>query len=308
MGSTGALSSGALSFFGGTLQYSAVNTTDYSTRILSSGSAISIDTNGQNVTFASGLSSTNVGGLSKIGLGALTLTGSSSFSGSTTINGGTLAFNSTAANLGSSAGSTIFLNNGAAILMAGGSFNISHPVVLGSGGGVLLGTGDNGFNGAVTGGTGLTILSGDIIPNGPTSNIGTININGPVGTRLLTTAAFLANNATINVLGAGDVLSFNGSTGTFTNPINLASGTGILQRGGNVTLTNTPGQLNLPTAGQIDIGGDDAGGATMTINGALALTGDLTIGSNTRTTSNSVVTLNTNISGSGGLIISGRPH
>ena len=55
--------SGGISFGGGTLQFtSASHTQDYSNYIASSGSAISIDTNGQSVTFNGTLASSNSGG------------------------------------------------------------------------------------------------------------------------------------------------------------------------------------------------------------------------------------------------------
>jgi fibronectin-binding autotransporter adhesin len=84
---------GNATFGGGTLQYSASNTVDYSSKIVSSGSAIRIDTNGQNVIFASGLAASNTGGLTKSGDGTLTLTGSSSYAGATAVDGGRLLVN-----------------------------------------------------------------------------------------------------------------------------------------------------------------------------------------------------------------------
>ena len=65
--------SGNLSFTGGTLQYSSVNTTDYSSKIANSSSSISIDTNSQNITYASALVASNSGGLTKLGAGTLKL-------------------------------------------------------------------------------------------------------------------------------------------------------------------------------------------------------------------------------------------
>jgi autotransporter-associated beta strand protein len=59
LGNAGALgTAGTLSFTGGTLQYSASNQTDYSSRFSTAANqAYRIDTNGQNVGFASGLAS-----------------------------------------------------------------------------------------------------------------------------------------------------------------------------------------------------------------------------------------------------------
>ena len=78
-------------FTGGALQYSASNTKDISGAIGNSTSAISIDTNGQNVTFASAIANTNTGGLTKSGAGILSLGGANAFAGTVTVNAGTLS-------------------------------------------------------------------------------------------------------------------------------------------------------------------------------------------------------------------------
>ena len=92
LGSAGAIAAaGNVTFTGGTLQYSAVNTTDYSSRIVNSSGAISLDTNGQNITFAGALAASNSGGLTKLNTGTLTLNGSDLYTGTTTLAAGTLA-------------------------------------------------------------------------------------------------------------------------------------------------------------------------------------------------------------------------
>ncbi len=88
---------GAISFGGGTLQFSASNMVDYSSRILNSSGAISLDTNGRSVTLSSALSSTNTGGLSKVGSGTLTLSASNGYTGTTLVSGGTLLLANSAA-------------------------------------------------------------------------------------------------------------------------------------------------------------------------------------------------------------------
>ncbi len=83
---------GTISFTGGTLGFSANNVFDYSSRFSTAASqAYSIDTGGQNVTLATGLSSSG-GTLTKVGSGTLTLTGSGTYSGVTTVSVGKLVF------------------------------------------------------------------------------------------------------------------------------------------------------------------------------------------------------------------------
>ncbi len=91
LGSTGALgSSGTIHLLGGTLQFSASNKNDYSSRFsTSAGQAYNLDTNGQPVILASNLTSSG-GALNKTGLGMLTLSGANTYSGATIIQSGTL--------------------------------------------------------------------------------------------------------------------------------------------------------------------------------------------------------------------------
>jgi fibronectin-binding autotransporter adhesin len=91
LGAAGALGgAGDIVFGGGTLQFSASNAGDYAARIKNSGSAIAVDTNGRNVTFAGAIDSSNTGGLVKSGAGTLTLSGSNAYAGGTTLSGGEL--------------------------------------------------------------------------------------------------------------------------------------------------------------------------------------------------------------------------
>ena len=115
-------------FGGGTLQYSAANQVDYSPRFQMSGNpAISIDVNGQTVSYATALAN-GTGGLTladTAGGGKLTLSATPTYTGATIIKGGTLALTSGALASGS-----------ALTIAAGGAFDVSalsSPYTLGAG-------------------------------------------------------------------------------------------------------------------------------------------------------------------------------
>jgi len=136
LGSSGALgSSGTISFGGGTLQHSSSNTTDYSNRFSTAASqAYSVDTNGQNVTWATALTSSS-GTLAKTGSGTLTLSGANTFNGTTTVGGGTLT---AAAVSGSALASTssITVNSGGTLLL-GASDQINNSATMTLNGGTF---------------------------------------------------------------------------------------------------------------------------------------------------------------------------
>ena len=146
LGNASALAGGGnITFGGGTLQYSASNTQDYSSRIKTSGSAVSIDTNGQNVTFASAIDSSNTGGLNKTGAGTLFVNGVNTYTGDTLVEAGTLGGNGTIAGLvtvgtnafispGSAAGTTGNLSVGSLDLTPGGTALMS---ISGTGAGLF---------------------------------------------------------------------------------------------------------------------------------------------------------------------------
>jgi len=125
---------GTISFNGGTLQFSVNNTFDYSSRFsAAAGQTYKIDTGGQNVTFATGLTSSGAT-LTKSGPGTLSLTGGSTYSGLTAVNAGRLVFGGTKSGTGN-----ITVANGAALgVTATGSQVTPAALTLGTSTGVTL--------------------------------------------------------------------------------------------------------------------------------------------------------------------------
>ena len=95
---------GTIGFGGGTLQYSAANQYDYSSRFsTAAGQNFRVDTNGQSVTWGTSLASSG-GSLTKLGNGTLTVAGSAnSYNGPTTVAGGVLMLGTITSNAPSSA-------------------------------------------------------------------------------------------------------------------------------------------------------------------------------------------------------------
>jgi len=195
---------GNISFTGGTLQYGTGITTDLSSRIAGSSSAVAINTNGNNVTFASSLANTNTGGLAKSGSGTLTLANANSYSGATTVTGGALNLQNDAA-LGTSSGVTV--SSGASLQLQGGRTITGVPLTL-AGGTLESVSGTNQWAGNVTLTASSSILSSTA---GQTFTVGN---NG-----FTNTITMGANTLTVGGAGDTQINSFigqSGDTGGFT--------------------------------------------------------------------------------------------
>ena len=240
--------SGTVTFNGGTLRladnqpdlftgFSAGNVT------LSAGGGGTIDTQAFAVTSFYDFS--GAGGLTKQGVGALTLTGVNTYSGNTTISNGTLQIGD-----GGTTGSIMgdIINNAALTI------NRSDAVVISN---AISGTGVLNQNG-----------SGTATFNGPmTAFTGTINVS--VGTVILktTTGGSVNVAAGASFGGTGTILGDLNNTGT------LAPGNspGILTIAGNLSL-NSGGTLKIEIAGadlgqfdQVNVGGSAILGGTLII-------------------------------------------
>ncbi len=115
---------GTITWGGGTLQFGASNTTDYSSRFSeASGSAYKLDTNGQTVAWGTGRTPTGTGSLTKFGAGTLNVTTSANaWTGATTIEAGTLQVAGLAAiNINSSIGKGSVGGSAADLVFGGGT-------------------------------------------------------------------------------------------------------------------------------------------------------------------------------------------
>ena len=202
---------GNISFSGGTLQYGANNTTDYSSRLVGSGSVVKIDTNSQSVTYASALASSNSGGLEKIGSGTLILAGNNTYTGGTTITAGTLQIGNGGTS-GSLVSSSTISNSGAL------AFNRSNTLTQGTDfSNTITGTGA-----LLQNGSGTLVLSANNSYSGATTiHAGTIQLTGSI-----------SNSAT--TINSGGTLMGNGTAGAVT-----------IRSGGIISPGNSPGTITV---------------------------------------------------------------
>lgn len=263
--------SGTIKFTGGTLRYGTGITTDYSSRIATSTGAIDIDTNGNNVTFASALANTNSGGLIKSGTGTLTLSGNNAYTGGTTLDAGTLALGH------NSALSTGTLTiNGGTVSASGGTRTISNAVVT-NGDFTIGGSQALEFSGAINLGGGTRTITVD--------NTATTTFSGVVGEPWYS-----------SLVKAGDGRLVLSGANTFSGTVTVDNGTLALTHSNAL---GTTGQWNAITSGatlelsnniSVNEGGFDVAGTghsgagavhnlsgNNTLTGQLQMTGDTTL-------------------------------
>ncbi|NDD67761.1 hypothetical protein EBZ35_08980, partial [bacterium] len=281
MAATAALgSSGNITFGGGALQYGSGISTDISSRIKNSSSAILIDTNGQSVTYANSIDSTNVGGLTKNGSGTLILSGSNAYNGTTTVNVGTLQISNSNA-LGLNATGTI-VSSGATLDLSG-NINVSGESLT------LSGNGMNGM-GAIRNSSGSNILS----QSSAITLSGDTTLGSDSGLFRITGAGINGTNTNLTFVGAGD---FRVDRAMALGTGNLTmSGTGNLSIAATIGSTYT-GNTTILNGSIIYLGNNALSDTTtVVING-----GTLNIGNWTDTVG-SVNLTNGNISGTTGVL------
>lgn len=252
LGQSSAFGSGSIRFNGGIMQYGSGINTDVSSRIVNNSSAIRIDTNGQNVDFAS-LGSTNTGGLVKTGTGILTMSGSgNTYTGVNTISVGEMTFSGTY-----TATNAVNINGSAnPILNISGNFTQT-----------FTGSGVRSFQLAVSAGnTGTVNVSGSAVV---TLNGGMMLGDNNGGNGTFNQTGGTVSTSTSGTWLAGAVCLLNVSGGTFTTPgIECGGGTGA----GTVTISGT-GTIN---AGSLILNRGSGAGVSAVLNvngGTLTTTG-----------------------------------
>ncbi|MEZ0256989.1 MAG: autotransporter-associated beta strand repeat-containing protein, partial [Chthoniobacter sp.] len=301
VGSGGGLgTSGTISFGGGTLQYSAANTTDYSARFsTAAGQSYNIDANGQNVTLASALTSSG-GVLTKSGTGKLTLSGTNTYTGGTNLNGGILSLGSagalgttgtisfgggtlqfTAANttdytarFSNTLGQLYSLDTNGQNVTLAGTMNSGAGTLTKIGAGTLILSGNNGY-------TGGTIINGGILSLNSANAIGTVgSITFGGGTLQYTANNTTDYSARLDQLTSGQtyIIDTNGQTVTFGTALTNAANT--LVKIGAGTLRWQNGGSTIPisvNAGALDISADPnlLASATLIVNGGTVAFGNL---------------------------------
>ena len=295
---------GSIVLNGGYLQYSALNQNDYSHRFSTANNqAYNVDTNGQNVTWATPLNSAS-GSLSKVGAGTLTLTASNSYSGPTAVSGGTLDLS----NQYALQNSTLTLSGGSAVFdssVGGNAFTLGGlagtagsnlvlqnnpatpaPIALTVGGNnatTAFAANLGGSGSLIKVGTGALALSGtSTFSGGVTLSAGTLDINS--ATALGSGTFSIAAGAAIDNTSTGIVTVSNSSAetwnGNFTfggSQHSLTLGTGPVTLGASCQLTVAQFQLTVP--GNIGDGGQGYGltkvgaGSTLVLSGSNTYTG-----------------------------------
>ncbi|SOD29663.1 outer membrane autotransporter barrel domain-containing protein [Variovorax sp. YR752] len=265
----GNLGTGRITLNGGGLQWAAANTTDISGRLNALGaSGGTFDTNGNDVTLASGIS--GIGGLTKTGASILTLTNANSYTGETTISNGTLKL----AGAGTLAGATgVSLTGGSAVfdLSTGSSQSVAHLsgvagslVALGANTLTLTDNTSQTFSGSLTG------TGGGLVKQGT----GTLTLSGAStytgGTALRQGRLNLGNNL---ALGTG-TLSMDDDTTLGFSADGLTIANAIQLTGNNDPVIDT-GAFNAILSGAISGGGfiTKEGTGTLTLSGANNYTG-----------------------------------
>ena len=258
----GTVTADSLVLNGGTLQVGGV--------VLNANRGISLGTSGGTFTVDGSLTYAGViagtGSLTKSGAGKLTLTGTNAYTGTTTINAGTLQLGNNGTT-GSIDSTSSIVNNDTLLFYRSDSFTFSHAMagtgnLAKYGSGTLTLSGTNTYSGTTTIGGGVLAVSSD-------SNLGSAPGSATAGNLVL-------NNGTLQATASFDLNANRGitltGTGTFAiDPSVTLNYAGVIASTGNLVKSGS---------GTLTLSGTNTYNGTMNINaGALVIDGGGSLGS-----------------------------
>jgi autotransporter-associated beta strand protein len=260
---------GNIKFGGGILQYAAASATpeDYSGRIKNSASAVNLDVNGNTVTFASAIDSTNTAGLkltSSAAGGIVNLNAANSYTGGTTIGANLANLTVNLGVAGALPNDTLTMNGGTLNLNA---LSTTVTALAGTGGTIT-----DSSTGAAT--TGLTVNQGTNTTFAGSINNGTNKIlsltKQGAGNLTLTGTSNYTGGTTIS---AGTLQLGNGTVnGVIVGNI-LDNGALVVSNGINQTLSASSisgsGTFQKSGAGLLTLGGGQMFGGNSTLSGGI---------------------------------------
>jgi outer membrane autotransporter protein len=263
--------SGAVTFNGGTLQFGSALSSARAMTVNANGGVI--DTQGNTDTLSGVISGS--GALTKIGSGALVLTGANAYAGGTTISAGTLQLGDG----GTSGGIVGDVANNGALAFDRSDATTFGGMISGSGAVQQIGAGATTLTGANTYAGGTTISAGTLTGSATSFGAGAILDNGALVIAQPADADFanpINGSGVFTKQGAGR-LNLTGSNG-FSGPTTVAGGTlavnGSLansavtvQSGGVLAGAGTVGATTIQSGGAVAPGNSIG---TLHVNGAFA--------------------------------------
>lgn len=261
---------------------------------ISAGKLLTLDTNGNNLSNSGNITGAT-GSITKISSGTLTLTGTNTYGGGTTLVAGTMNINSD--NAIGQIGVSISVTGNATLQAGAASVSMARPISIVGAQTLTIDTNTNNLSnsGNITGASGilaktnsgtLTLTGTNTYGGGTTLAGGTVNINSNSAIGALGVGISVTGNSTLQAasnltlaraisITAGQTLTIDTNGNSISNSGNISGSSGSLTKMGSGTLTltgtNGYGGGTTLTGGTININSDNAigvAGGSITVTGA----------------------------------------